>query len=53
MLVNFFERANHELHTAGWCGQTMLTYVLNNLPKLIIKKTNRDLGFKCLRKKIK
>jgi hypothetical protein len=23
-----------------------LTYVLNNLPKLIIKKTNRDLGFK-------
>jgi uncharacterized circularly permuted ATP-grasp superfamily protein len=30
-----------------WCGQTKeLTYVLNNLPKLIIKKTNRDLGFK-------
>ncbi|MFT4983538.1 MAG: putative circularly permuted ATP-grasp superfamily protein [Flavobacterium sp.] len=30
-----------------WCGQAKeLNYVLNNLPKLIIKKTNRDLGFK-------
>jgi uncharacterized circularly permuted ATP-grasp superfamily protein/uncharacterized alpha-E superfamily protein len=30
-----------------WCGQAKeLSYVLNNLPKLIIKKTNRDLGFK-------
>jgi uncharacterized circularly permuted ATP-grasp superfamily protein len=30
-----------------WCGQAKeLNYVLSNLPKLIIKKTNRDLGFK-------
>ncbi|WP_418262122.1 circularly permuted type 2 ATP-grasp protein [Flavobacterium faecale] len=30
-----------------WCGQTKeLNYVLNNLPKLIIKKTNRNLGVK-------
>jgi uncharacterized circularly permuted ATP-grasp superfamily protein len=28
-----------------WCGQTKeLNYVLSNLPKLIIKKLNRDLG---------
>jgi uncharacterized circularly permuted ATP-grasp superfamily protein len=44
----FIERAtNHELHGYLVVGQTKeLTYVLNNLPKLIIKKTNRDLGFK-------
>jgi uncharacterized circularly permuted ATP-grasp superfamily protein len=36
-----------------WCGQAKeLNYVLSNL-KIIIKKTNRDLGFKSLRKKIK
>jgi uncharacterized circularly permuted ATP-grasp superfamily protein len=29
-----------------WCGQTKELTYLNNLPKLIIKKTNRDLGFK-------
>ncbi|AWG20166.1 hypothetical protein FFWV33_00825 [Flavobacterium faecale] len=32
-----------------WCGQTKeLNYVLNNLPKLIIKKTNRNLGVKSI-----
>ncbi|OYX84102.1 MAG: hypothetical protein B7Y83_09295 [Flavobacteriales bacterium 32-34-25] len=32
-----------------WCGQTKeLNYVLNNLPKLIIKKTNRNLGIKSI-----
>jgi len=32
-----------------WCGQTKeLNYVLNNLPKLIIKKTNRNLGLKSI-----
>jgi uncharacterized circularly permuted ATP-grasp superfamily protein len=30
-----------------WCGQAKeLNYVLSNLPKLIIKRLNRDLGFK-------
>ena len=32
-----------------WCGQAKeLNYVLNNLPKLIIKKTNRNLGVKSI-----
>ncbi|MCG9791344.1 circularly permuted type 2 ATP-grasp protein [Flavobacterium algicola] len=32
-----------------WCGQTKeLNFVLNNLPKLIIKKTNRNLGVKSI-----
>lgn len=32
-----------------WCGQAKeLNHVLNNLPKLIIKKTNRKQGFKTI-----
>ncbi len=32
-----------------WCGQKKeLTFVLNNLPKLIVKKTNRKLGFRSI-----
>lgn len=32
-----------------WCGGTKeLDYVINNLPKLIIKKTNRNVGFKSI-----
>ncbi len=32
-----------------WCGQTKeLNFVLANLPKLIIKKTNRKQGFRSI-----
>jgi uncharacterized circularly permuted ATP-grasp superfamily protein len=43
----FYKRTvNNEFYSHMGCGQTKeLTYVFN-LPKLIIKKTNRDLGFK-------
>jgi hypothetical protein len=44
MLVNFIERTVNYEPLLGGVGKLELNYVLSNLPKLIIKKTNRDLG---------